>query len=148
MTEQKWVRITQCENIPLREGRAVKVGNREIAVFNLGDRFLAVDNSCPHQGGPVSDGIVSGSTVVCPLHAWKIDLESGAVLKPADTASCLHAYPTRLEKGVVSLDISCFETKVEREASCSPVSQRMDVQGGNVIVPPSLQLATNKEVER
>ena len=55
----------------------MKVGNREIAIFNLGDRFLAVDNRCPHKGGPLADGIVSGTTVVCPLHAWKMSLETG-----------------------------------------------------------------------
>src|SRR5690348_6307114 len=79
MTQEKWVRITRCENIPLREGRAVRVGNRDIAVFNLGGRFLAVENRCPHQAGPLADGIISGNTVVCPLHAWKVDLECGAV---------------------------------------------------------------------
>jgi nitrite reductase (NADH) small subunit len=128
MTQQKWIRITHRDKIPLREGRAVKVGDREIAVFNLGDRFLAVDNRCPHQGGPLSDGIVSGSAVVCPLHAWKIDLESGAVLKPADTASCLHAYPTRVEEGVVSLNISDMEAGVECGTPGPSASQGLDIQ--------------------
>ena len=66
-----WVRVTTVENIPLREGRAVRVGDDEIAIFNLGDRFVACENSCPHRGGPLADGIVSGSSVVCPLHAYK-----------------------------------------------------------------------------
>ena len=57
---RQWVRITACENIPPREGRAAMAGDREIALFNLGDRFLAVDNRCPHQGGPLADGIVAG----------------------------------------------------------------------------------------
>jgi phenylpropionate dioxygenase-like ring-hydroxylating dioxygenase large terminal subunit len=68
---KRWTRIALSRDIPLREGRAVKVGDREIAIFNLGDRFLAVDNRCPHKGGPLADGIVSGAAVVCPLHAWK-----------------------------------------------------------------------------
>ena len=125
---QKWIRITDCGSIPLREGRAVKIAGRDIAVFNLGDRFLAVDNRCPHQGGPLADGIISGTTVVCPLHAWKIDLECGTVLKPSDTANCLHAYPARVEEGVVLLDVSGFETKIEREIPCPPSSQDINVQ--------------------
>src|SRR6266567_3699237 len=69
----RWIRIARCHDIPLREGRAVKVGNREIAIFNLGSRFLAVDNRCPHKGGPLADGIISGAAVVCPLHAWSME---------------------------------------------------------------------------
>jgi uroporphyrinogen-III synthase len=76
----RWVRTARCEDIPLREARSVRFGDREIAIFNLGDRFLAVDNRCPHKGGPLSDGIVSGATVVCPLHTWKVNLETGSVL--------------------------------------------------------------------
>src|SRR5262249_35826022 len=60
-----WIRITRAENIPLREGRAVKVGDQEVAIFNLGEKFLAVNNRCPHRGGPLADGIVSGNSVVC-----------------------------------------------------------------------------------
>src|SRR5882724_6085384 len=52
----KWIRVTTTENIPLREGRCVQIGDEEIAIFNLGDRFVAVDNACPHRGGPLCDG--------------------------------------------------------------------------------------------
>ena len=61
------------DDIPLREGRAVKVGGREIAIFNLGDRFLAVENRCPHKGGPLADGIVSGAD--CGLPAARVEDE-------------------------------------------------------------------------
>jgi nitrite reductase (NADH) small subunit len=101
--EQRWVRVTHCGNIPLREGRAVTIGSREIAIFNLGDRFLATDNRCPHQGGPLCDGIVSGDTVVCPLHAWKVRLESGRVERPQAAGHCVQTYATRVEDGVVLL---------------------------------------------
>jgi nitrite reductase (NADH) small subunit len=102
--KSQWIRITSCENIPLREGRAVRVGDLEIAIFNLGERFLAVDNRCPHRGGPLADGIVSGTSVVCPLHAWKIDLQCGAVTKPAGDSPCLRTYRTRVEAGTVMIE--------------------------------------------
>ena len=70
MNEYRWVRLTPCDNIPPREGREVVVGGRHIAVFNLGGRFFATDNRCPHKGGPLCDGIITGAAVVCPLHAW------------------------------------------------------------------------------
>ena len=101
MNEPCWVRVTASDSVPPREGRAVIVGGHEIALFNLGDRFFATDNRCPHRGGPLCDGIVTGSAVVCPLHAWKINLETGAVERPASAAACIRAYPTRVEDGVV-----------------------------------------------
>ena len=79
---KRWVRVTCVESVPLREGREVLIGKRSIAVFNLGHQFLAVDNHCPHRQGPLADGIVSGSSVVCPLHAWRINLQTGEVERP------------------------------------------------------------------
>ena len=102
MSEHHWVRVTPCENIPPREGRSVAIGGRELAIFNLGDRFLATDNQCPHQGGPLCDGIVTGSSVVCPLHAWKVSLATGAVERPSSAKDhCVATYPVRVEDGIV-----------------------------------------------
>lgn len=100
-----WIRIAYCRDIPLREGRAVKIGSREIAVFNLGNRFLAVENRCPHKGGPLADGIVSGTTVVCPLHAWKMNLETGKGANGPSASSCIETFPTRVEGGVVLIEV-------------------------------------------
>ena len=102
---KRWTRIALCDDIPRREGRAVKVGNREIAIFNLGDRFLAVDNRCPHKGGPLADGIVSGAAVVCPLHAWKMSLETGEGRNSASASSCVETFRTRVEHGVIFLEL-------------------------------------------
>ena len=106
MTEHRWLRVTSSANIPPREGRAVVIGDREIALFNLGDRFLATDNRCPHQGGPLCDGIVTGTSVVCPLHAWKVNLASGTVERPSTgTDHCVATYPVRVEDGIVVIGL-------------------------------------------
>ncbi len=99
-----WTRITQTENIPAREGRSVKIGNVDLAIFNLEGRFLAIENQCPHKGGPLCDGIVSGTTVVCPLHGWRFDLEPGAAVR-ATLPACLTIFPTRVEDGIVMVDV-------------------------------------------
>ncbi len=83
-----WMKIVDANLIPINEGRKVSVNGVEVGIFNLGDRFLAVKNSCPHQKGPLSDGIVSGGSVFCPLHNWKISLQSGRVENPADQIDC------------------------------------------------------------
>jgi nitrite reductase (NADH) small subunit len=101
-----WIRVTEAENIPLREGRAVKLGEEEIAIFNLGDRFLAVGNRCPHRGGPLADGIVAGTTVVCPLHAWKVCLSSGEVKGPGEPAGCAKSYPVEVVDGIVMVQLA------------------------------------------
>jgi len=100
-----WIRIAASDSIPPREGRAAVIGEKQIAVFNLGDRFVAIDNRCPHQSGPLCDGIVAGDAVVCPLHAWKVNLETGSVTRPAEQDRCVETYATRVDDGVVSIDV-------------------------------------------
>lgn len=101
-----WIRITHAENIPLREGRAVKVGHEEIAIFNLGEKFRAVANRCPHRGGPLADGIVSGDSIVCPLHGWRVCLSSGIVKPPAEEHACIRSFPVKVVEGIVFLQMA------------------------------------------
>ncbi len=55
IAKPKWTRITRTENIPAREGRPIRVGGLEIAIFNLNDRFLTIENECPHKGTPETE---------------------------------------------------------------------------------------------
>jgi nitrite reductase (NADH) small subunit len=119
--DTKWVRVTKCENIPLREGRCVTIDTHEIAIFNLGDRFLAIDSRCPHKGGPLSEGIVSGTTVVCPLHAWKVDLQTGSVVNQANAVPCVTTYPTRVDDGVIHVELQ-VERSVKQGTSTTCVT--------------------------
>lgn len=105
MTQPIWTRVTQVENIPLREGRAVQLGNVELAIFNLGDRVLAVESKCPHKGGPLADGIVSGKTIVCPLHGWRFDLETGIGVRTSMPA-CVTSYAASIRDGIVVVDLT------------------------------------------
>ena len=103
-----WIPVTNARNIPLREGRAVVVDGQEIAIFHLEDRFLTIENKCPHKGGPLCDGIVSGTKVVCPLHGQRFDLETGMPVL-ASQPGCLATFPTRVEGGVVQVNFSAAE---------------------------------------
>lgn len=128
-TGKAWVRVMHTRDIPLREGRAVQVGSREIAIFNLGDRFLAIENRCPHKGGPLAEGIVSGAAVVCPLHAWKFSLETGKGLNPASQLSCVQTFPTRVERGVVLVEMNVVsadadDARVEVSSAFCPEQER------------------------
>ena len=102
------VRIA-ARDIPQREGRVLIVDGREVAVFNLGHRFLAVDNRCPHKQGPLADGIVSGDAVVCPLHARKINLETGCVERPAGETACVKTYAVQVDGQEIVLEVPANE---------------------------------------
>lgn len=130
-----WIRVARSRDIPLREGRAVKVGDRQIAIFNLGDRFLAADNRCPHRGGPLADGIVSGTAVVCPLHAWKFSLENGEGVNSASALSCVQTFRTKVENGVVVVEL---DQNPEETEPCSD-------QELQVICPPETVAPTRME---
>ncbi|MGH2906397.1 MAG: Rieske 2Fe-2S domain-containing protein [Solirubrobacterales bacterium] len=87
-------------DVPFGEGRSVALINRRIGVFNTASGFFAVDNDCPHQGGPLSDGILADACVTCPLHGWRIDLASGSVLGQSETVT---TYPLEVADGTVWL---------------------------------------------
>ena len=118
-----WFRIASAGSVPLREGRSVTMGEREIAIFNLDGSFAAIDAACPHRGGPLCDGIVTGSSgpslvcgpltghaVVCPLHGWKIDLDTGNVLKP-EVSVKVETYEVRVMEGVIEVKIPESKTR-------------------------------------
>ena len=109
--ETRWVRITPVENIPLREGRSVTVEGQQLAVFNLGDRFVAMENRCPHKGGPLADWIVSATgeaiTVTCPLHNRRIAVDSGCVVKPSgEEALCVRTFPVNVDNGIITVAVA------------------------------------------
>lgn len=77
----KWIEIGSVSDIPRRGARCVETPGGKVAVFRTAeDRIFAIDDHCPHRGGPLSQGIVHGAAVTCPLHSWVISLETGKAL--------------------------------------------------------------------
>ena len=112
INQQQWIRITRVENIPAREARAVQIGGLSVAIVNMGGQFRALENRCPHGQGPLADGIVGSNFVTCPLHSWRISVETGCVIKPTGaSAPCVRTFPVKVENGVVMLDLA--ETRQE-----------------------------------
>jgi len=68
------------EDIPEGSAKMVTAGDREIAVFNVEGEFFAISNTCPHRGGPLSEGSVDGCVVSCPLHNWQFNVQTGQCL--------------------------------------------------------------------
>jgi len=75
---EDWVEIGRIEQVPLRGARCVNTPAGKIAVFRTAEnQVYAIENRCPHKGGPLSEGIVHGGSVTCPLHNWVFDLATG-----------------------------------------------------------------------
>ncbi|WP_394173314.1 nitrite reductase small subunit NirD [Guptibacillus hwajinpoensis] len=98
------VNIGRIEDFPPQSGKTVEVLKWSIAVFHLSNGSMqAVENKCPHKGGPLAEGIICGDHVYCPLHDWKISTTDGKVQEP-DTG-CVQTFPVDVEDGYVYLTI-------------------------------------------
>ncbi len=77
-------KLAEIAAIPEGEGRCFEVEGKQIAVFKVSGEILALDNTCPHRGGPLADGPISGTTVTCPWHGWAFDCKTGqSTMNPA-----------------------------------------------------------------
>lgn len=101
---KNWIEVTELLEIPQLGSRVIKTDTMSIAVFrNSDDEVFAMRNECPHKKGPLSEGIVHGTSVTCPLHNWKIDLATGEALGPDE--GCTNTFPAKVEAGKVFLQL-------------------------------------------
>ncbi len=99
-----WTLVCRVDDIPLRGARRVaRDGATAVAIFRTGDdRVFALLDRCPHKGGPLSQGIVFGDSVACPLHNWTIGLATGEARAP--DAGCTVRFAVAVVAGDVFLD--------------------------------------------
>jgi nitrite reductase (NADH) small subunit len=99
-----WTRVCTLEEIPQLGARVVKSAHGNIAVFrNAEDEVFALLDKCPHKGGPLSQGIVFGRKVACPLHNWNIGLDDANAVAPDH--GCARSFAAKLDNGVVFIDL-------------------------------------------
>ena len=106
MKGNDWQVICRVEDIPVLGSRRVaRQRGIDVAVFrNDADQVFALLDRCPHKGGPLSQGIVFGKQVACPLHNWQINLDSGEAVAP--DVGCAHRHEARVENGRVLLSLN------------------------------------------
>lgn len=103
-----WLDLCTVEDIPRQGARTVESPRGRIALFRThDDAVFALRDACPHNGGPLSQGIVHGHAVTCPLHNWVIDLATGGVQGPDE--GCAGHLPVRVEQGRVALGLVRFD---------------------------------------
>lgn len=98
------MRIYACrvDDVPPGEGRAITLDGRRIAIFRSAAGWFALDAVCPHRGGPLADGIVCDSAVICPLHERRFDLATGVGLTTGDGVVA-HTVEVRGDRVLVAL---------------------------------------------
>ena len=108
MSAEQWIEVGTVSDIPKDGARVVKTPLGDIAVFrNLQDEIFALRDKCPHKGGPLSQGIIYGRTVACPLHNWSIALETGIAVAPDE--GCAASFPVRVDGEKVFLSLTSSE---------------------------------------
>jgi nitrite reductase (NADH) small subunit len=126
LAAENWVSVGQLSDIPVLGSRRVMIGDKRIALFRTRvNKVFALLDSCPHEGGPLSDGIVHGNCVTCPLHNWVISLQDGQA-QGADTGST-QTYQIRIDgeqlmlntvqQNVIALPTTVSDTPVSATVS-------------------------------
>lgn len=95
--------VAQAADVPVGEGRVVDAEGTALALFNVDGAFCALENACVHRGGPLGEGELEGTTVVCPWHAWRWDVKTGAnINNPAVRMPC---FPVSVDGGRVFVEL-------------------------------------------
>ena len=98
----QWLEIAALEEIPILGSRVLETESENIAIFRAKeDKIYAIKDQCPHKQGPLSQGIMHGDSVTCPLHNWKISPVSGEALGADE--GCTNVYETKVESGIIYL---------------------------------------------
>ena len=98
------VKVAKISQVPPGTGKAVQAAAKQVAIFNVGGAFYAIDGLCTHRQGPLADGALEGTIVTCPWHGSKFDVTSGQVIKGPATRP-VSSYPVRVEGTDILLEI-------------------------------------------
>ncbi|MCS6815760.1 MAG: non-heme iron oxygenase ferredoxin subunit [Blastocatellia bacterium] len=100
----QFVKVARVSEVAPGEARLVEIEGRRIALFNLNGTFHAIDDVCPHRGGPLSEGTLEGEIVVCPWHGARFRISTGEVLSPPATHG-VTCYPVRVQGEDIEIEV-------------------------------------------
>ena len=99
-----FIKVATTNELAPGQAKKVEVNGKTIALFNLGGSYHAIDDTCTHRGGPLSEGQVQGDVVTCPWHGAKFKVTSGEVLGPPARAG-VASYPTRITGSDIEVEV-------------------------------------------
>ncbi len=98
-----FVRVAREQELSDTRSKVVLVEERQIAIFKVDGKFYAIENFCPHRGGPVGEGDVEDRVVTCPWHGWRFDLRTG--ISPDNPAAVVSTFPVRVVNSEVQVGL-------------------------------------------
>jgi nitrite reductase/ring-hydroxylating ferredoxin subunit len=102
--EGRLVEVARVEDLPEGRGATVELpGGKEVALYNVGGEFYAVENFCPHRGAPLADGDLCGHAIECAWHGWRFDLRTGACLN--NPSQPVETYEVVVEDGLIKIRV-------------------------------------------
>ena len=99
----RFIEIARTDEIAPGEAKMVEVEGRKIALFNLEGSYWAIDDTCPHRGGPLSEGEVKGEEVICPWHGSEFNIKTGEVLRPPARGG-VKSYKVQVEGSIIKIE--------------------------------------------
>lgn len=99
----EFVKVTAKNEVVANQGKVVEVQGKQIALFNIDGKICAIENVCPHRGGPVGEGDLQGKVVTCPWHGWQFDVTTG--VSPVNPAAKVRTYPCKVEGESVCVEV-------------------------------------------
>lgn len=97
--------VARVGDIPDGQGRAYEVNGVIVAVFNVDGEYTAIDDCCPHQGGPLSEGEIEGEAVICPWHAWRFSIKDGRWLDNPTSKLKVETFEVRVVENEIQVHV-------------------------------------------
>ncbi len=98
-----WVKVGKIGDIDEGKSQVVNANGKEMALFKIDGKIYAIENVCPHRGGPLAEGYVEGSEITCPWHAWTFDVKTGICQTVPDMKQPV--FPVKTETGDIFVEV-------------------------------------------
>ncbi|MDH5427457.1 MAG: Rieske 2Fe-2S domain-containing protein [Nitrospirota bacterium] len=98
-----FIPIAQLDDLPPGTCTSIETGEMGIALFNIDGHIYALDNTCPHAGGPLGEGIIEGEHIACPWHGWKFHIPTGICQKNPTPSLNVACYEVRVVEGTIQI---------------------------------------------
>jgi NAD(P)H-dependent nitrite reductase small subunit len=100
----KFVKVGRVDDLAAGQARVAQVNGHRVAIFRVGERYYALEAACPHEGGPLHDGVIEGLRIICPWHGYDFHLKTGAC--GIDPALCALTYPVKVQDGELLIEVA------------------------------------------
>ena len=98
-----FVEVTKVKDLKEGQAKVASAGGKDVALFNVDGKFHACENTCPHKGGPLGEGMLDGDVVTCPWHGWRFNVKTG--VSPVNPAAKINTLKTKVEGDKVLVEV-------------------------------------------